>query len=145
MDSIDYLHFLIMWSSTSCALTLFFSESSSKLVKSPTVKYVIFGLVLFAGFSFANSFLGMYNFPRFDDLESQPLEFYKKKHELSELQRNVYMQAIETLSLYMCLIIPQWQKKYTDRISYLQSRLKEEEEHYTRLIRTSSDLSKKSD
>ncbi len=143
MESIDYVHFIIMWSSTCCGLTLFFVEPSNKLFKIPAIKYAIFGLILFAGFSFATSFLKMYNFQRFDDLESDTAEFYKKKHELSELQRNVYLQAMETLSLYMCLILPQWYKKYNERIDYLKSRLQQEEENNTKLLKKISEAAGK--
>lgn len=143
MESLDFFHFLIMWGSTCCALTLFFSEASNKLFKTPVFKYVTFGLLLFAGFSFATSFLRMYNYPRFDDLENDLVELFKKKHELSELQRNVYLQLMETLSLFMCLILPQWYSKFDERIAYLKNRLREEEDNYTRLVRKTSDMAGK--
>lgn len=143
MESLDFIHFLIMWGSTCCALTLFFSEASNKLFKTPMFKYVTFGLLLFAGFSFATSFLRMYNFPRFDDLETDLVLLYKKKHELSELQRNVYLQFLETLSLFMCLTLPQWYSKFDERIAYLKNRLREEEDNYTRLVRKTSDMAGK--
>jgi hypothetical protein len=143
MESLDFFHFLIMWGSTCCALTLFFSEASNKLFKTTMFKYVTFGLLLFAGFSFATSFLRMYNFPGFDYLEDNLVELYKKKHELSELQRNVYLQLMETLSLFMCLILPQWYSKFDDRIAYLKNRLREEEDNYTRLVRKTSDMAGK--
>ena len=143
MESLDFFHFLIMWGSTCCALTLFFSKASNKLFKTAMFKYVTFGLLLIAGFSFATSFLSMYNYPRFDDLEYDLVELYKKKHELSELQRNVYLQLLETLSLFMCLILPQWYSKFDERIAYLKDRLRQEEDNYTKLVRKTSDMAGK--
>jgi hypothetical protein len=50
---------------------------------------------------------------------------------------------METLSLFMCLILPQWYSKFDDRIAYLKNRLREEEDNYTRLVRKTSDMAGK--
>ena len=50
-------------------------------------------------------------------------ELYKKKHEFSELQRDVYMQFIEMCALFSILLVPYLRESYEARIRALERQI----------------------
>jgi len=115
------VHFYVMWFGLGGALGCFFSSGFCKVFEPKPLKLVVFLLLLFSAFSWVSDLTTMNNMPAFSaDTEAK---LYKKKHEFSELQRDVYMQFIEMCALFSILLVPYLRESYEARIRALERQI----------------------
>ncbi|CAG9321886.1 unnamed protein product [Blepharisma stoltei] len=134
MADTSELHFYIMWFALIVAISCFFSLSICGVLNGKPVKVGVFLLILFAGSNWVNDVTTMRNTPNFNEPGIEPEKLLELKHNYSKLQRDVYMEFIEMISLFLILLLPYWHESYLERIRYLEKRVKEEEENCARLI-----------
>lgn len=123
-DILQDLHFYIMWFSLLCAVSCLIKDTTCHLFRSKYIKLLIFGFMVFAGFSWVNNLNTVKNFPNFSDTSNE-LDLLKLKHSLSKLQRDVYLHGIETFCLLLLLIVPRYQQYYEDTLIAFNRRVKE--------------------
>ena len=118
MVTISEVHFSFMVigliGATLCLLNSTFAAAANKNI----FKIIIFAGVLFALFSWGNSFLALRNAERFDDPGISEVELLRRKYSFALIQRDCYIQFIEATSLLVFLILPKWHEHYTKTINY---------------------------
>lgn len=128
------LHFYVMWFALCISIACFFSVAVCATLNAKPVKITAFLFLLFAGFNWVNDVTTMKNTPNFNEPDISQLELLERKHSYSKLQRDVYMEFIEMICLFLILLLPYWHESYLERIRYLEKRVKEEEENYVRIV-----------
>jgi hypothetical protein len=123
-DRVNLVHFYIMWFALLCNSACLGYERVCLCFRPKVLKIGIFLLLLFAGFSFISNASALKNFPDFSNVTGQ-VELLQSKHSLSKLQRDVYLQGIETFNLFLLLTIPRYQQYYEDTLLAFSRRLKE--------------------
>ena len=123
-DFLNQAHFYIMWFSVLCSFAILINNQVSLYFRPNVFKIILFVFLVFSGFSFISNASALKNFPDFSSI-SEPIDLLKAKHSLSKLQRDVYLQAIETFSILLLLLIPRYQQYYEDTLNAFNRRFKE--------------------
>lgn len=122
--TLQVLHFYVMWFSVLCTVSCLIKDTTCHLFRPNSVKFLIFAFMLFSGFSWATNLASLRNFPEINESLSD-LELLKVKYALSKLQRDVYLEGIETFCLLMLLVVPRYQQYYEDTLKAFSRRVKE--------------------
>lgn len=122
--TLQVLNFYIMWFSLLCTVSCLIKDTTCHLFRPNSIKCLIFAFMLFSGFSWVTKLASLRNFPDFPENSSE-LELLKVKYTLSKLQRDVYLEGIETFCLLLLLVVPRYQQYYEDTLKAFNRRVKE--------------------
>lgn len=120
---IPEVHFYIMWFSVLSAITCLLSIKTRSFMNATPIKLLAFALMLFAGFSWVHDVSAMQNTADFSATSSE-IVLLQKKHEYSELQRDVYIEFLEIFSLLVILILPRSHQCYMQAIHAYERKIK---------------------
>ncbi|CAG9321877.1 unnamed protein product [Blepharisma stoltei] len=134
MDESSEVHFYIMWFSFLIATFCFFSANLCGILNTKSHKTGIFLLLLISGPKWVKDVTALKNAPNFNELDIDPEKFYELRHNYSKLEMDVYIYCIEIISLFLIILLPYWHGSYSEKIDFLEKRVKEEEENYAKLL-----------